>query len=66
MGLDSYGECPESIQVILQRLFLPLSHVEEVIQHRRLDLVDKELFSKQSGELRKRGDVAIRKPTEPL
>jgi len=66
MGMESYCKCPESIQVILRRLPLPLSHVEEVIQHWRLDLVDRELFSKQLGELHKRGDVAIEKPTEPL
>ena len=66
MGLESYCKCPESVQLILQQLSLPLFHVEEVIQHWRLDLVDRELFSKQSGELLKRGDVAIGKPAEPL
>ena len=65
-GLESYYKCPYSIQVILQRLPLPLSHVEKVIQHWRLDLVDRELFFKQSGQLCKRGNVAIGKPTEQL
>ena len=32
----------------LQRLFFPLPHDEKFIQHRRLDLVYRELFSKQS------------------
>ena len=64
--LESYHKRPESIQIILQWLFLPLPYVEKVIQLRRFDLVDRELFSKQSGELSERGDVTIGKPTNPL
>jgi len=50
MRLESYCKRSESIRIILQRLFLPLPYVEKVIKLKRLDLVDREMLSKQYGE----------------
>jgi len=66
MDLKSDGESPEPVQIYLQRLSFLLSDIEEVVQLGGFDLIGVELFSEQFGELSKRGDVAIKEPTEPL
>ena len=66
MRLKFYRDRAKPIQIIFQCLSLTLSNVEKVVQPRGFDLVDRELFSKHFGELRERGDLTIRDPTESL
>jgi len=62
--------CSKAVTIIYSdnpsTVLLPLPYIEKVIQLRRLDLVDRELFSKQSRELSEKGDVTIGKSTEPF
>ena len=66
MCLKSYRDHAKPIQIIFQCLSLPLSNTKRVVQPWGFDLVDQELLSKHYGELREKGDLTIRDPTEPL
>jgi len=66
MGLKLHCERLVPVQIIFQRLSLPLLHVEEIKWDQWLVLVDNELFPEQLRKLIKRGDVAVRKATKPL
>ena len=55
-----------SHQILLQPLSLPLPHAKKVIQLWRFNLVGRELFSEQPGELGERGNVSVGDPIEPL
>jgi len=66
LGLELHYERPKLVQIILQRLTLPLLHAEKIKGDRWSGLVNNELFPEQLRKLVEGGDVAVKKAIEPL